>query len=88
MLPKRLASHDVVVIHTCLGDWAQYTFFTWCNEGVVSLFLEWCVLLNLLVLLVLLPVELVHNAVHYGRQDEAYYDQEYQACIQRINTGK
>lgn len=36
---------------------------------------------NIQDLLVLRPVELVHNTVHYRREGESHCDKEYQACI-------
>ncbi len=43
---------------------------------------------NLHNLSVLLPMEPVHQAVHYRGEDEAGCDQEYEARIQRVDAGK
>jgi len=37
---------------------------------------------------VLLPMEPVHQAVHYGGKDEAGCDQEHEAGIQRVEAGE
>jgi len=37
---------------------------------------------------VLRPVELVHDTVHYRRENEAHRDQEYQACVECIQASK
>ena len=39
-------------------------------------------------LTVLVPVKLVHDAMHYRGDDEARHDQKYQACIERVQSGK
>ena len=50
-----------------------------CSE--MSLGGQWVMVGNLRVLL---PVELVHDPVHYRGKDEARGDQEYQSCIKRV----
>jgi len=43
---------------------------------------------NVRCLAVLLPMELVHQPVHYGRKDKACCDQEHQAGVERIQTSE
>jgi hypothetical protein len=37
---------------------------------------------------ILLPVEPMHQTMHYGREDEARSHQEHQACVERKEPGK
>jgi hypothetical protein len=37
---------------------------------------------------ILLPVEPMHQTMHYGRENEARSHQEHQACVERKEPGK